>query len=162
MLALLFNRGALHPRQPQPSPSASAPATPVALPPLPVVPPRRSAAADRFCPLLVDGLPTRLHDLDARPVQSASAFVAAWGEPPVVLRCGVPRPPGFVVGAQTFVVEDVTWFVQQQAGRAVWTAVDRPVYVELSVPLRYTSGPVVPIADAVRVALPAQPIHPGP
>jgi hypothetical protein len=164
LLVLLFNRSPDRPTVQPPagshtggSTSATAP-----LPPVPVQPPPDSVEAQRSCPPLVAALPLRLRDLLARPVTSSSPFALAWGEPPVVLRCGVPRPPGFVVGAANVVaVNGVTWYVQEGPDRAMWTVVDRAVYVEVSVPNPLASAPIPPISDAVTAALPGQPPRPG-
>jgi hypothetical protein len=69
-------------------------------------------------------------------------------------------PAGFVVGAQTLVVNGVTWFTDDAAGTVRWTAVDRPVYVEADVPSGYASGPVAALSATVADALPASPIRP--
>lgn len=165
VLVLLFNRSALRPATaPGPSAAASGPvsAAPSALPPVVVPPPPTSAAADRSCPPLVAELPVRLGDLPARPAQSSSPYVLAWGEPAVVFRCGVPRPPAFVPGApNVVVVNGVTWFVRPGPDRTVWTVVDRPVYVEVSVPTALASTPIPPLSDAVKAALAAVPLRPG-
>jgi hypothetical protein len=163
LLALLFNRGALR----SDGPAATATAGPTrsagaALPPIPVAPPPGSPAGARSCPALVAALPARLGDLAGRPVRAPSAAVLAWGEPPVVLRCGVPRPAGFVAGApDVLVVNGVTWFAQPGQERTVWTVVDRAVYVEATVPTGYASAPIPPLSDAVTATLPVLPLRPG-
>jgi hypothetical protein len=159
LLALVFNRTALRAGGPAPAPT---PAHVAALPAVPVPAPPESPAAQRSCPGLIAALPVRLGDLAGRPVQSASAAVLAWGEPPVVLRCGVPRPAAFAPAAPDVVgVNGVTWFVQPRGERTVWTVVDRAVYVEASVPSGYASGPIPPLSDAVTAALRPVPVRPG-
>ncbi len=44
-------------------------------------------------------------------MQSDSPFAYAWGEPPVVLVCGVDRPAGFVVGVSAIQINGVQWYV---------------------------------------------------
>jgi hypothetical protein len=169
ILALLFNRSALRSTaQPSSSGTGSASATATPLTPVPVPVPPRSGAADRTCPALVAALPARLGDLPARPVAPASPLVRAWGEPPVALRCGVPRPAGFVVGASNvFAVNGprqrgaVTWFVAERPDRAVWTVVDRTVYIEVTVPRGYASAPIPALSDVVAGTLPGVPARPG-
>jgi Protein of unknown function (DUF3515) len=168
VLVLLLNRSALRHAATPPAPStaptvtASPSTTRFALPALRVPAPPASAAAERFCPRLLAAMPLTLTGLAARPVDSPSPNVAAWGEPPVVLRCGVPRPRGFVVGVQTFVVNGVTWFAEPHGNRTVWTVVDRPVYVEATVPAGYAGGPVSVLSTEVARTLPAQAPRPGP
>jgi hypothetical protein len=162
LLALLLSRGELRgDRPPAPTPTV---ARLSALPPVVVPPPAASAAGARACPALIRALPAQLGDLVGRPVRSGSSWVLAWGEPPVVLRCGVGRPAGFVVGgANVFGVNGVTWFAQPQPDRKslVWTVVDREVYIEVRLPAQYASAPVPPISDAVKASLRAVPVRPG-
>lgn len=87
--------------------------------------------------------------------------MVAWGQPALVLRCGVPRPTGFVPTSALIVINGVQWFTVQRTGAVVWTVVDRPVYVELTVPSAYSSAPVVEISAAITQALPASPLRPG-
>jgi hypothetical protein len=157
VLVLLVNRQGAAPA-PSPSPSPSA----VALPAIRVAaPPALSAAAQRSCRELIAALPTTLGDRPARPVDSPSPYVVAWGEPPVVLRCGVPRPAAFIQTADTLVISGVTWFAERRGSNTAWTAVDRPVYVELVAPADDASDPPARLAAAVTAALKPQALHPG-
>ena len=152
VLVLLVNRAGLRSASspsPTPSPTRSVAAPRTALPTVRVAAPPASAAAARSCPAFLATLPLTL------------TYVAAWGEPPVLLRCGVPRPPGFVVGAQTIVVNGVAWYPEPHGARTVWTAVDRPVYVEVTVPTGYASGPVAELSTGLARTLPATPPRPG-
>jgi hypothetical protein len=162
LLALLLSRGELRgDRPPAPAPTPTV-ARLSALPPVAVPPPAASAAGARACPTLIRALPAQLGDLVGRPVRSGSSWVLAWGEPPVVLRCGVPRPAAFVPGAPDVVaVNGVTWFVQPHGERTVWTVVDRSVYIEATVPSGYASAPIPPLSDAVTAALRPVPLRPG-
>lgn len=165
LLVLVLNWDGLRADGAPGAPAAGTAADPVpsaALPPVPVAAPPGSTAAGSSCPRLIAALPTRLGDLPGRPVQPASAAVRAWGEPPVVLRCGVPRPAAFVAGAPDVVaVNGVTWFVQPHGERTVWTVVDRAVYIEATVPSGYASAPIPPLSDAVIASLPAVGPRPG-
>jgi len=160
LLVLLFNRSAL--RAPAASRGAAPTSSAAALGPVVVPPPPTSAEADRSCPPLVAELPVRLGDLPARPAESSSPFVVAWGEPVVVFRCGVPRPARFVAGAPNVVtVNGVTWFVEPRGDRTLWTVVDRAVYVEADLPTAFASAPIPPLSDSVARALKAVPLRPG-
>ena len=148
VLVLLLNRPGGAPA-PTPSPSAGVlPAIRVA------APPPLSAAGQRSCQELISALPTMLGTRPARPVDSPSPYVVAWGEPPVVLRCGVPRPTAFVPTAQTLVISGVTWFAERRGSTTAWTVVDRPVYVEVVAPADDASEPVARLATPVTRALP--------
>jgi len=160
VLVLLANRPGEPPGPaPAPSPSRSVPA---ALPPVRVVPPPAlPAAAQRSCQELVSALPTTLGDRPARPVDSSSPYVAAWGEPPVLLRCGVSRPATFLATADTLVISGVTWFPERRGATTAWTVVDRPVYVEVLAPADDASDPAARLSTAVSRALPQRPLDPA-
>lgn len=152
LLALLFARPGGDPPPPQPTPG---PAAAEALPAVPVEPPPAlSEAAQRACQELIAALPTTLGDRPARPVRSSSPYVAAWGEPAVVLRCGVAEPAGFLPDSQVFEIGGVRWFPVERGAGTVWTATDRAVYVEVTAPTAEASDPVARLSTAVTRALP--------
>lgn len=67
---------------------------------------------------------------------------AAWGEPPITLRCGVARPQALTPTASLVDVDGVTWLpVAGEGGTAFvavdWPSKDDPVYVEVIVPDDY-------------------------
>jgi hypothetical protein len=154
LLALAVNRGS--PSHPTPTP------TPTALGPVTVAPLPSSTAAARGCPAVISRLPVVLDGRHSRPAVPASPYVAAWGEPPVVLRCGVPRPSAFVRTSELSVVNDVQWLPERQPGGTRWTVVDREVYVEVLVPAGAPSTPVVDLSAVISQALPAHRPQPSP
>jgi hypothetical protein len=161
LLAFAFNRPALRdPGQPPPASTPAPAATaPSSLPPLAVPVPPVEGAAAAACRALAGRLPATVWQLSARPVRPAAVGTRAWGEPAVVLRCGVPRPAGYSLTAKNlFGINGVTWYVRQLGDRAVFTAVDRSVYVEVSVPLRYAGAPVTALSTVVGQALPPVPL----
>ena len=139
----------------KPSNSATAVLSPVS-----VAAPPPNAAADAPCTALLGDLPTAIQTSDGtlpgRPAQSTSDYVAAWGEPAVVLRCGVPRPAGLTVNSSAFViaVDNVNFFQSKSGSNFVYTAIDRAAYIEISVPTSYSQPPIGPIASAIATALP--------
>jgi hypothetical protein len=140
---------------PSPSPGSSAPLGPVSLPaPPPNLP------ADAPCTSLLGKLPLSLPTggptLPARPAQSSWTFVAAWGDPAVTLRCGVPRPSQLAPGssAELVVAHGVAFMPVQHGDTTVWTTVDRVVYVEVSVPRMYPQQVIAVLADAIVAAMP--------
>jgi Protein of unknown function (DUF3515) len=153
LAAILLDRGRGSPGAPalSPAPSTSAAA---ALPPVTVAaPPGLSAAAQRSCQELISALPTDLGGLPARPVDSPSPYVVAWGDPAVTLRCGVARPVAFIATADVQQINGVAWFAERRGQTTAWTVVDRPVYVEVMVPAADASGPVARLSTAVTAAL---------
>jgi hypothetical protein len=126
-----------------------------------LVPPSPPPAVRAYCAALARELPSRLGGLARRAVVPSSPLTAAWGNPPIVLRCGVPFPAALAPTAVLTVVNGVAWF-PQPAGSATpsrFTAVGREAYVDLGVPARYApAGPLlVTISNAIAAAVPAKP-----
>lgn len=143
------------------APSSSAPASSSApvYAPLTVAAPPSDAAADAPCTALLAKLPQTLDTsrgaLAARPAFSESPYVAAWGEPAIVLRCGVARPAQLTPGSSDLLlgVNGVFFLPVKKDGSTVFTAVDRAAYVEVTVPSAYDQPPLGPIASAVAEAM---------
>lgn len=138
------------------------------LPQVRVSPVPRTRAADRLCPDLLAGLPQKLAGQGRRRTGTPGQYYLAWGNPTVIVHCGVPRPRKFVVGQQTVDIappggQVVRWFTEPADSGATWTAVDRPVYVSVFVP---DGGPTTDILQDVGKVIvrtmPARPIRPGP
>lgn len=144
-------------------------------PPPPVAVPAAPAphASDGACRSLAGALPQRLGDYQraalAQPApEGAAAWLAGSGGDPVVLRCGVDRPAEFVVGSPIQIVDRVQWFEvspgQQSggdAGRSTLYAVDRPVYVALTLPSGSGPTPIQQLSDVIDRTMPAVPINPA-
>ena len=74
--------------------------------------PAVSGAAAQRCAALVKALPRSVDDQARRAVSTgAREYGAAWGNPPVVLSCGVARPQGLNRFATCQQVNGVGWFV---------------------------------------------------
>ncbi|CAN5483691.1 DUF3515 domain-containing protein [soil metagenome] len=138
--------------------------TPVAISSVPA-----PQAASPSCTALLGAVPERLGDYQrAAVVDPAPEGTAAWrtgpGTEPVILRCGLDRPGDFVVGAPQQLVDDVAWFQVSDpgSGMTTWFAVDRPVYVALTLPDGSGPTPIQDISQAISGSLPVQPVDPGP
>jgi hypothetical protein len=119
-------------------------------------------AADAPCTSLFQALPVQLEGDDPRVVQSASPYVRAWGDPPVVVVCGVAKPAGFTADAGLIQINGVAWYVDTSAkDTVVWTAVDRAVYVQVQVPASADSSSVTDLTAPIVRTLPAQAPAPG-
>ncbi|MEO8888568.1 MAG: DUF3515 domain-containing protein [Jatrophihabitantaceae bacterium] len=143
----------------------STPTAPAVLPALTPTAPAPNAAVLGPCTKVLEALPEQLGTLLPRVVHPKpySAFVVAWGDPAVILRCGVDRPadlkPGSTVDniliggsdGRTGVYFDVTSVEHNE----VYTSVDRAVYISITVPSKYASPPVPTLAVAIAKALPA-------
>jgi hypothetical protein len=154
VLVPLWLGGSGDPEPPPPAPQVALSAVTVE------PPPARDAAGQKACQELIAALPTQLGDRPARPVDSPSPYVVAWGEPVVVLRCGVDRPPAFLATAEVQDINGVSWFAERRGGTTAWTVVDRPVYVEVLAPVQDASASVARLSTAVSRALPKQPLDP--
>lgn len=146
-------------------PSGSSQAS--ALPRVDVSPLPLTGPADRYCAQFLAALPHTLDGHATRRVNAQDQYFLAWGDPAIVVRCGVPRPKAFVVGTETVTVspphgKPVRWFHESGAHGATWTAVDRPVYVSVFVPTSDdATGILQSVGTSLTAKLPARAIHPG-
>ncbi|MGH4024922.1 MAG: DUF3515 domain-containing protein [Pseudonocardiaceae bacterium] len=147
--------------------------------PLPLAAAPAPAAGSPECARLLDALPPALegNGIDGNgsvPRRELTAPVppsaAAWGEPPVVLRCGLGRPAALTPTARLLDISGVQFLTLPDpdppgAARSAtggpdgtaarsWVAVDRPVYVVVSLPQDVGSGPLQQIAGVIRQTLP--------
>lgn len=127
-------------------------------------------ADDAACAALIAALPDQLGDYQRTPAADpAPVGTAAWRADtrtePVIMRCGLDRPLDFVVGAPLQLVDEVSWFRVADAsgdGRVTWFAVDRPVYIALTLPPGSGPTPIQELSEAITDTMPAQAIDPAP
>ena len=125
------------------------------LPPVDVDTPDVTPAAELACPALMSQLPLELAGETSRMVDSDSLFAYAWGDPAIVLICGVEPAAGYVVGATTLVINGVEWYVDTtDPDVVVWTTVDRLVPVAVRVPVSTDSALVTAVSPIIATALP--------
>lgn len=126
-------------------------------PPITAQAPPSDAAATAPCAQVLSALPVQLGRLSPRVVHTTpdSPNVVAWGDPAVVLRCGVPRPAGFVPTSDVYNVGSVYWMADKQKAATVWTTIDRAVYVEVTVPLKQPYMPLPLLGTAIASKLEA-------
>lgn len=118
------------------------------------------ADADRAaCEAFTADLPTSIFDLPARDIEPAGALGGAYGDPAIVVRCGVSVPDGFDQATSSCeVANGVGWYVppeqfdDQEADVTLTAAGFRPI-VEVSVPGTYrpdaTAAAIAQLAAAV-------------
>jgi len=123
--------------------------------------PTLAGTAAQVCRSLVRTLPDSVADQPRRKVDDHGGYAAAWGDPAIVLRCGVPTPKGFDAFATCQVANGVGWYIpeSQIQGRPVdvlMTTVGRRVNVEVALPSQYfpPATAMVDLAAAVRRTVP--------
>jgi hypothetical protein len=119
-----------------------------------LTPPKPTGSAAARCAGLVAAAPARVDGQARRELSPASRFAAAWGDPAIVLRCGVGAPAALRRTSRCFVIDHVGWLVtrsgrevdpaQQVSGPLDFTTIGRMPYVAIQVPATYQ-----PQADAV-------------
>jgi hypothetical protein len=134
------------------------PSQPLALPAVPA-----PQASDGACRALQQALPQKLGDYQRAPLaqpapEGATAWRASPDSEPVVLRCGLDRPGDFVVGSPIQVVDRVQWFEVDRS----WYAVDRPVYIALTLPTGSGPTPIQELSEVIDRTIAAVPINPRP
>lgn len=138
------------------------PEGPLAVPAVPA-----PAAGSAECSALVVALPRRLQSgatqLERRTLASpAPQGTAAWGaQRPAVLRCGLDRPAELTRTAQLLEISGVRWLTLAGEGQSTWVAVDRPVYVALTLPDGAGTGPLQGVSSAIVASLPSRPVQPA-
>ena len=121
--------------------------------------PSPGAAVTTLCRNLDKVLPSEVDGQDRRDPEPASRLTAGWGDPAIILRCGVDRPAEMDdPEADGVEVNGVGWLLQKQkAGSFRFTTTLRKAYVEVTIPKDRTAdgmAPLVDLAPAVKRAIP--------
>jgi hypothetical protein len=112
----------------------------------------------RECARLLAALPATVDGRQQREVEPAGALAAAWGDPAIVLRCGVPQPRALTASSPCAEVNGVGWFAEQREDAYRFTTIGRSANVEVQVPYDYqpAADALVDVASAVRTQVPEQ------
>ncbi len=70
-----------------------------------------SAEDTAACEAFTGALPGTLAEQERVEVSPDDAYGAAYGDPPIVVTCGVPEPEGFGPGAACEIADDVRWYL---------------------------------------------------
>jgi len=103
---------------------------------VPVPTPNASDAA--ICQRISPNLPETVADQPKRKVSDAPDLTAAWGNPPITLRCGVVKPAALEPTSSLITVNGIDWFAQQLSAGWQFTSMNTYVYVEVTVPESYS------------------------
>ncbi len=124
--------------------------------PVPVDPPSVAGAEAADCSRLVESLPDTVSGQPRRDVEGGTPYAAAWGDPAIVLRCGVGTPEGFDDLSTCQVTNGVGWFVPDEqitgtATEVLMTTVDRSPAIEVRLPPDYfpPAPAMVDLAEAI-------------
>ncbi|MGH3663119.1 MAG: DUF3515 family protein, partial [Micromonosporaceae bacterium] len=120
LLTLWLGAGGGPADQPTPTPSAAPSATASVS-----AAARDLAKSDAAtCRGLLARLPDTLRGLRQRPVSAGAEQNAAYGQPPIVLRCGVAQPD-VAPTATVYSLSTVCWVPTKTKRATVWTTLDR-------------------------------------
>jgi hypothetical protein len=84
------------------------------------------------CKSLYADAPQRIAGLDRIPVDDDVA--AAWGDPAVILRCGVEKPADLTPTSYCDTVADIDWLTERTADGYLFTTIGRAYFVSVEVP----------------------------
>ena len=120
--------------------------------------PRPSGQATVACAHLHAALPSRVDGRPTSAVTPRSTLTAAWGDPAVVLRCGVGKPRELRLTSELIEINNVRWFLHETHDSFVFTTYGRVAFVEVrvpkSVPREQATAPLVDLARPVSTSVP--------
>lgn len=112
--------------------------------PVSIVPPLAAPSVEHACEAFQRSLPERLSTTGARrDVRPGSTLTAAYGDPAVTVRCGVPRPVALAADSVLVTVDAVDWFPERLTAGWMMTTVGRVANVEITVPEAVGPAPSV-------------------
>jgi len=124
-----------------------------------VEPPHASARVAELCGALHDRLPAKLHGDERRTVTPESDLTAAWGDPALALRCGVPRPAALRPDSQLGDINGLSWLPEPEGAPTRFTLLGRDAYVEVTVPrtVKLPGEVLSELSPALKATLPKRP-----
>ncbi|AJE82052.1 MULTISPECIES: DUF3515 domain-containing protein [Streptomyces] len=111
--------------------------------------PAPRAEAARLCRDLGGRLPREVAGDGRNDPRPRSELTAGWGDPAIILRCGVERPAKMDdLKADGVEVDGVGWLLEkQQDGSFRFTTARRKAYVEVTIPEGRTGEGLAPLTD---------------
>ena len=101
---------------------------------------------DDPCQQVIDAMP---ENLDGEALTQRTGTSATWGSD-MVLTCGVQMPAAYKKTSEVYVVNDISWFGEEQQDGYTFTAIGREPLVAIDVPSSH-SPEVNPLADLAQV-----------
>jgi hypothetical protein len=131
--------------------------------------PAPDGEAARACRELARDLPDRVAGQERGTLDQDTPYAAVWGDPAIVMRCGVPQPaiitPGSdtyqATGTDSFEMNGVSWLLEEEPGEVRSTTTGREVFVEVTMPDDYETvgNPLIDLAAAVDRHIPLDPLY---
>lgn len=121
-------------------------------------------AAGRYCKELMTALPASLGTAVKRQVIDNVAGTAAWGDPAIVMRCGLPTPAELSCSSALTQVSNangeagVQWLQLSESGETTYLAADRPVRIAITLPDGTGTGAIQQMSAVISGIIPARPI----
>lgn len=111
------------------------------------------------CQRLAPQLPRTLGGADLNSAASRPPLAISWGKPPLVLECGVPRPPQLAPYSTAQLIGSgdnlsVNWLPIPHGSATDWIVIDRSVYLRLTVPNDYATPPINALSNVIARTLP--------
>ena len=117
---------------------------------------RTRAACARF----LDNVPEKVDDQERRKVEPDDAPAAAWGDPAIVVTCGVDMPDDFDRFSACEEVNGVGWYIPEEASldqdadvQMTTIGFQPPVRIDLPSEYRPPAAVLVEISDVVKATL---------
>jgi len=116
-----------------------------------VTPPAPEGAAAYACADFKSRLPALVLGRPTTATTPTSSYTSAWGDPAIVVRCGVPVPAALTPTSQLITVNGIDWLPEPLERGYLFTTIGREPAVEVSVPDSYRpeSDALVDLAPAV-------------
>ncbi|WP_326596348.1 DUF3515 domain-containing protein [Streptomyces sp. NBC_01803] len=136
-----------------------------------VTEPSPTGEAAGACRELADALPERVDGEERGSAADGMEFAATWGDPAIVLRCGVSRPALMTPGSETYDplaevvdVNGVSWLLEEEPDGKRFTTTGRLVFVEMTVPDAYAPevNPLIDVAAPVDGHIPLDELYAEP
>jgi hypothetical protein len=110
-----------------------------------------STGKSSFCLKLIQGLPVEIANQLLRSTKPTDTGTAAWGDPAIVLRCGVLKPQSMTATSRIISINSIDWFQEPLTEGNRFTSVNTSEYIEINIPNSYepASSILVDLANAL-------------
>ena len=112
-------------------------------------------ASTPACTSVMAALPQKLAGADRRQIEGTQPGVVGWGDPAVLVRCGLPNPTSFTCSALLSVVDEVAWFQLDSPDETTFVSMDRAVRVAVSLPTGVGVSALQVVSSVLAATLPS-------